>query len=96
MTAAKNAIVSWLLNIRIHMVVKSAVTFLKILLSGFPIFQRPPPLPFPFLLHKMQSKNYFFITLNKFSLVPSLPSKKGSTFLARDLAADVLNGVEES
>ena len=68
--------------------------FLKILLSGFPIFQ-PPPHP-QFLLHKIQSKNYFFITLNKSGLFPSLPSKKGSTFLARDLAADVLNGVEES
>ena len=56
LTAAKNAIVSWLLNIRIRMVVKSAVTFLKILLSGFPIFQCPPRLPFPFLLHKMHDR----------------------------------------
>ena len=45
LTAAKNTIVSWLLNIRIRMDVKSAVTFLKILVSGFPIFQRAPPPP---------------------------------------------------
>ena len=65
------------------------LTFLKILLSGFPIFQIPPT-------QNTCMKNYFFITLNKSGLVLSLPSKKGSTFLARDLAADVLNGVEES
>ena len=86
----------WLFNNDIWVILMSYnFNFLKILLSGFPIFQPPPPHP-QFLLHKIQSKNYFFITLNKFSLVPSLPSKKGSTFLARDLAADVLNGVEES
>ena len=75
--------------------VKSAVTFLKILVSGFPIFQRAPPPPNSSYT-KCSQKINFFITLNKSSLVPNLPSKKGSTFLARDLAADVLNGVEES
>ena len=89
---------SWLFNNDIWVILMPYImlTFLKIISSKwFSHFPTPPPPQF--LLHKIHvSKNYFFITLNKSSPVPNLPSKKGSTFLARDLAADVLNGVEES